>query len=832
MSTEMQTKVQASPAQNFTPVQTGLLQRKSALCNTSGLVEDSERDKEKLTLQRSPADKAEPDTVPPIVHEVLRSPGQPIDPETRDLMEPHFGHDFSRVRVHSTGLGMIQTKLKINEPGDIYEQEADRVAEQVMRMPGKESGVLPLPSIYKAESSGLKAISYDIPPLLQRQETKGKQKTDEEKYKEAAKKTGEAFLKTEVGTKIENKTKELGEYFISILPGKVITGAAAAGVVTALIAANEELPIQPLAIPLDIIQPGLSMKITYEGPVQNPTKAMITFSGKFDFGWQREQKRPIKTETEKLREENIRKQRELFEFREMLKSPKEKAQDEAFLQWYISQKVQDPTSPIYIPGFRSLEEVPAAREKKEEEEMPVQRKAVSNSQHPAASPIIQDVLHSPGQPLDPATRAFMEPRFGHDFSQVRVHTDSNAAESARAVNAHAFTLGQDVVFGDGQYVTGTAAGLQIIAHELTHTIQQSSSKEYLKQDTPTVNEPQLKNRNVNAEVAVSPALSIHETMNSPTIARQLDPNMCASDCTTPDSTGGSIGKYRLIIYADKEGPFLLLPWTHKVGHSWLKLVDTSGNYWTYGFWPQSGYDSFKKDTEGCVHHPDTAHEPTASQTFELTADEFADAKAKAISICSARPKYNLFGLQCTEFVRQVLKVAGKTPALGFGLIFESPNALDSWIRGNALMLGISVTGATSAAGKRGKGDVGLDITYTHRFFSTLGNKLRLHWMSRGEWSSSVANLSTGVGVQLTSQRVFLPSIYLFGGGIAGQLSPGSLESESEGIKIGAGFTGSSGLLYNIDEITTVGVEYNLVKDLINQDPVLHRFMISARLRLF
>ena len=100
MSTEMQTKVQASPVQSFIPVQTGLLQRKYALCNTSGLVEDSERDKEKLTLQRSPADKAEPDTVPPIVHEVLRSPGQPMELTTREFMRSSLGHDFSRVRVH------------------------------------------------------------------------------------------------------------------------------------------------------------------------------------------------------------------------------------------------------------------------------------------------------------------------------------------------------------------------------------------------------------------------------------------------------------------------------------------------------------------------------------------------------------------------------------------------------------------------------------------------------------------------------------------------------------------------------------------------------------
>ena len=89
-------------------------------------------------------------------------------------------------------------------------------------------------------------------------------------------------------------------------------------------------------------------------------------------------------------------------------------------------------------------------------------------------PIVYDVLRSPGQPLDAGTRAFMEPRFGHDFSGVRVHTDAKAAESARAVNALAYTVGREMVFGAGQYVPTTNAGRKLMAHELTHVVQQSS----------------------------------------------------------------------------------------------------------------------------------------------------------------------------------------------------------------------------------------------------------------------------------------------------------------------------------------------------------------------
>lgn len=97
------------------------------------------------------------------------------------------------------------------------------------------------------------------------------------------------------------------------------------------------------------------------------------------------------------------------------------------------------------------------------------------TQPPTVPPIINEVLHSSGQPLDAATRAFMEPRFGHDFSQVRVHTDARAAESARTVNALAYTVGRDVVFGKGQYVPTTIAGQRLLAHELTHVVQQGGS---------------------------------------------------------------------------------------------------------------------------------------------------------------------------------------------------------------------------------------------------------------------------------------------------------------------------------------------------------------------
>ncbi len=107
--------------------------------------------------------------------------------------------------------------------------------------------------------------------------------------------------------------------------------------------------------------------------------------------------------------------------------------------------------------------------------MSLQRRPMAPLKSLMAPPIVHEVLRFPGQPLDPATRAFMEPHFGHDFSRVKVHTDAKAAESARAVNALAYTVGRDVVFGGGQYIPGTTLGRKLLAHELTHVVQQSNA---------------------------------------------------------------------------------------------------------------------------------------------------------------------------------------------------------------------------------------------------------------------------------------------------------------------------------------------------------------------
>ncbi|QID17618.1 DUF4157 domain-containing protein [Nitrogeniibacter mangrovi] len=92
-----------------------------------------------------------------------------------------------------------------------------------------------------------------------------------------------------------------------------------------------------------------------------------------------------------------------------------------------------------------------------------------------APAIVHDTVQASGQPLDQATRAFFEPRFGHDFSKVRVHADARAAASAHAIDARAYTVGHDLAFAAGHYAPGTRAGRRLLAHELAHVVQQSGA---------------------------------------------------------------------------------------------------------------------------------------------------------------------------------------------------------------------------------------------------------------------------------------------------------------------------------------------------------------------
>jgi hypothetical protein len=114
-------------------------------------------------------------------------------------------------------------------------------------------------------------------------------------------------------------------------------------------------------------------------------------------------------------------------------------------------------------------------EEDKQEQLQMKPAAASPAQTGQARSVLHDVLPSRGQPLDVAARAYFEPRFGQDFSDVRLHTDDRAADSAMSLGASAYTAGTDIAFATGLYDPLTTSGRRLLAHELTHVVQQRTT---------------------------------------------------------------------------------------------------------------------------------------------------------------------------------------------------------------------------------------------------------------------------------------------------------------------------------------------------------------------
>ncbi|CAH1388054.1 eCIS core domain-containing protein [Candidatus Nitrotoga sp. M5] len=133
--------------------------------------------------------------------------------------------------------------------------------------------------------------------------------------------------------------------------------------------------------------------------------------------------------------------------------------------------------PLEMEADRIADQVLAASHKSMLSTVPprIQRSTGQSTGDAGAAPAsVERVLSNSGRPLEPPLRQDMEQRFGHDFSQVRVHADAAAAQSARDVRAHAYTAGSHIVFGASQFSPSTPAGRHLLAHELTHVLQQSA----------------------------------------------------------------------------------------------------------------------------------------------------------------------------------------------------------------------------------------------------------------------------------------------------------------------------------------------------------------------
>jgi hypothetical protein len=147
-----------------------------------------------------------------------------------------------------------------------------------------------------------------------------------------------------------------------------------------------------------------------------------------------------------------------------------------------------------------VQKQPEDEDEREEEEEAIQTKSasgVSSEVNPELETSINGLMASGGQVLPKSTRDFFEPRFGYDFSGVKIHSDSKADMLNRELNSRAFTTGNDIFFGQGQYNPDTSSGRRLLAHELTHTVQQQAARKMVQADfavpptTPGRNVPTL-----------------------------------------------------------------------------------------------------------------------------------------------------------------------------------------------------------------------------------------------------------------------------------------------------------------------------------------------------
>lgn len=369
------------------------------------------------------------------------------------------------------------SSLAINRPGDRYEQEADRVAEAVISggvLPGRTLSSAPAlrrdgppsapsprdPSAEerrKYPGSSLPDLGFNEAKNDQHvQQPSEKLETNEDRFGAAGEKWAETFLETTLGKQLTDQAEKFGEGFVSTLPSLAVTLGIAASTVATMALRNEEFPLKGLVIKLPKIAPGLKVKLTYKGPLSAPTEAGITFVYEPEAA-----KKPQASDTDRTRAETERMAADQAKFQKGTKTPAARAAEQRQLDAIIRGRQAQSGNILGIPGLTPRRDYRM-----------LQRDAAGSSDLSVAPPIVHDVLSSPGQPLDPATRSFMEPRFSHDFSGVRVHTDGRAAASAREVSANAYTVGPNIVFGAGQFAPGTHEGRRLIAHELTHVVQQ------------------------------------------------------------------------------------------------------------------------------------------------------------------------------------------------------------------------------------------------------------------------------------------------------------------------------------------------------------------------
>ena len=464
MKMTAQVQAEPTPTSSFTPVRTKLMQRKCACGDTPGLDgECAECRKKRLALKRRFADQAEPTVVPPMVGD------EPLDVTTRTSIAPRFGHDFSEARVRTVAPRGIQTKLMMGQPGDQYEQEADQVAEQVMRRPGLLAPQTPAVShigpmiqrLLDEETSAL-ALETIVPaaeviatPTLAEAEP-----TTEPTTAEPTAETAGNAETTAAGLIVDDEQRELG-------PGQMRKSEFLDELRTSVCAtADAELSrVGQSAQGCPYIESWIGYYRTRDS--QHVERALRKYAP---------EAADVTSARDYILIVNERVRRGVATWAttgEITGVPEEMASQlpgvglsEAVggLVSGVAGTVSSAVSSVVSGVGGALSGIGGLFFKGRDG-------GAQQVDYPEA---IQAQLGS-GHSLDGGVKSRMESAFGHDFSRVRVHADARAAELSASLNARAFTIGSDVAFGAGEYQPGSLIGDALLAHELAHVVQQGGA---------------------------------------------------------------------------------------------------------------------------------------------------------------------------------------------------------------------------------------------------------------------------------------------------------------------------------------------------------------------
>jgi hypothetical protein len=358
----------------------------------------------------------------------------------------------SRATVPATTKGQRDAVRPVSRPHDAAEREADRAA-NVVAGGGNVRG-------WSFTSTARARQAAD--PTVHRQDTaaKDEERTDRDAYAEAAAKVGEALLETEAGKELKRRIIESPPVqklkAAATTPAGIAVGlAAVAGGATGLALAEKPLPFQPPSVPLDVVRPGLSLQVKVEGPLNAPTYAGLTITYAPKAKPKPTTPAPMPGPVAPVR------------------SAAEEAQlSQAAIDYVVQQQANRFTSQVPVMQLELLPRA-AGSKRTEEEGTPVQRAAETASATGQARARVDTGIAGSGRPLTASVRHVMEPRFGHDFSAVRLHGDAGAAAAAASVDARAFTVGHDIVASAG---TDLEASPRLLAHELAHVVQHDGAR--------------------------------------------------------------------------------------------------------------------------------------------------------------------------------------------------------------------------------------------------------------------------------------------------------------------------------------------------------------------